>query len=41
MLGKDTEAQADFDKYLELFPKGKSSLEKKIEEAKQLKETHK
>lgn len=34
MLGKEAEAQKDFDKYLELFPKGKEFLDKRIEKAK-------
>jgi tetratricopeptide (TPR) repeat protein len=35
MLGKNTEAQADFDKFLQMFPKGKENMEKRIAEAKQ------
>lgn len=35
MWGKTAEAQADFDKYLQLFPQGKPTYEKRIAEAKQ------
>lgn len=35
MLGKEAEAQRDFDKYLQLFPNGKAFLDKRLEEAKQ------
>lgn len=35
MLGKNAEAQADFDRYLQIFPQGKTNLEKRIAEAKQ------
>lgn len=34
LQGKDAEAQADFDRYLQLVPKGKANLEKRISEAK-------
>lgn len=34
MLGKEVEAQKDFDKYLELFPRGKDALVRRIDEAK-------
>lgn len=34
LLGKETEAQADFDRYLQLVPKGKANLEKRISDAK-------
>src|SRR6266849_9027502 len=33
--GKDTQAESDFAKYLQLYPDGKDSLEKQIEEVKQ------
>src|SRR6266436_3596667 len=33
--GKDTEAESDFAKYLQLYPNGKDSLEKQVEEVKQ------
>lgn len=34
MLGKESEAQQDFGKYLQLYPNGKQTLGKRIEEAK-------
>lgn len=33
-LGKDVEAQRDFDQYLQKFPNGKENLQKRIDEAK-------
>lgn len=36
MLGKEDEAQKDFDKYLQAFPKLKGNYEKRLEEAKEL-----
>lgn len=35
MLGREAEAQKDFDKYLQIFPQGKSYLEKRLAEVKQ------
>jgi tetratricopeptide (TPR) repeat protein len=34
LLGSETEAQKDFDKYLQMFPNGKTNLERRLEEAK-------
>lgn len=38
MLGKEDKAQQDFDKYLQQYPKAKADVDKRIEEAKKLKE---
>lgn len=38
MLGKEKEAQGDFTQFLQMFPDGKIMLDKKLEEAKKLKE---
>ena len=35
LAGSETEAQKDFDKYLQLFPNGKMILDREIEKAKQ------
>lgn len=34
LLGRDEDAQKDFDKYLQMFPKGAENLNKRIEQAK-------
>ncbi len=35
MLGKNAEAQSDFDKFLQMFPRGKENMNKRIAEARQ------
>jgi tetratricopeptide (TPR) repeat protein len=37
LLGNGAEAQKDFDKYLQMFPNGKTNLERRLEEAKAMK----